>query len=121
MTGSDAKADQSRKRKSKKRSKSDLDDSTVVKDASTAGMDAELDVQEPTMAEKLASLELQNDGSLNGKTEEEATHSTNIPSADSVHVMLKQALNADDHSLLLSCLYTSDDKVFFPSIYYQIS
>ncbi|GAB2276190.1 hypothetical protein Dimus_010924 [Dionaea muscipula] len=39
-----------------------------------------------------------------------------LPSADSVQVLLKQALHAEDHSLLLDCLYNQDEKVIANSI-----
>jgi U3 small nucleolar RNA-associated protein 5 len=33
------------------------------------------------------------------------------PSADSVHILLKQALRADDNVALLTCLHNRDEKV----------
>lgn len=64
------------------------------------------------MGQKLEKLNL-----LNG---EEKMHSekqgpsplAEPPSADSVNVLLRQALHADDRALLLDCLYTQDEKVF---------
>ncbi|XP_071712272.1 uncharacterized protein [Rutidosis leptorrhynchoides] len=38
------------------------------------------------------------------------------PSADSVHILLKQALHADDRSLLLDCLFRQDQKVITNSV-----
>ncbi|KAK8581261.1 hypothetical protein V6N13_144297 [Hibiscus sabdariffa] len=83
------------------------------------GVLANDDPNEPTMAEKLASLNLIE----NGKTEtneiqetREPSHGAKPPTADSVNVLLKQALHADDRSLLLDCLYTQDEKVIANSV-----
>ncbi|GJN17302.1 hypothetical protein PR202_gb04359 [Eleusine coracana subsp. coracana] len=38
------------------------------------------------------------------------------PSADSVNILLKQALHADDNASLLNCLYNRDEKVILKSI-----
>lgn len=78
------------------------------------GVQIDDDWDEPTMGEKLESLNLI-DNADNGKTHEnqESSLHTMPPSADSVHVLLKQALNADDRALLLDCLYTQDEKVLF--------
>ncbi|XVF26630.1 hypothetical protein REPUB_Repub14bG0034800 [Reevesia pubescens] len=77
------------------------------------------DVNEPTMGEKLASLNLLE----NGKNEthekqerEESSPRAKPPIADSVNVLLKQALHADDRALLLDCLYTQDEKVIANSV-----
>lgn len=64
------------------------------------------------MGEKLASLNLVDENKSNDK-EQESLVSLKPPSADSVDVLLKQALNADDRALLLDCLYTQDEKVIF--------
>uniref|UniRef100_A0ACD6ANR9 Uncharacterized protein n=1 Tax=Avena sativa TaxID=4498 RepID=A0ACD6ANR9_AVESA len=65
-------------------------------------------LDEPTMEQKLESLNLLN------KSEflEEQSVSLAPPSADSVHILLKQALRADDHAELLKCLYNRDEKVW---------
>lgn len=69
------------------------------------------DQNEPTMGEKLAHLNLIDDNKP--KTDEIRESSpAKPPSADSVHVLLKQALHADDRALLLECLYNQDKKVF---------
>lgn len=72
------------------------------------------DPSEPTMAEKLATLNLiengKNEANKNQERKEPSTHGK-PPIADSVNVLLKQALRADDHALLLDCLYTQDEKV----------
>ncbi|KAF5741720.1 hypothetical protein HS088_TW10G00724 [Tripterygium wilfordii] len=76
-------------------------------------MDGDLvneDFNEPTMGEKLATLSLQD------KTQSHEKPHAQPPSADSVNVLLKQALHADDRALLLDCLYTQDDKVITNSI-----
>ncbi|XP_039144505.1 WD repeat-containing protein 43 [Dioscorea cayenensis subsp. rotundata] len=76
---------------------------------------AQFDINEPTMEEKLASLDLANSDMVKSISED-ISLMTKLPSADSVHVLLKQALNADDHVLLLDCLYTRDKKVIAKSI-----
>ncbi|CAH9104806.1 unnamed protein product [Cuscuta epithymum] len=64
------------------------------------------DSNEPTMGEKLASLNL-----VNSNEVKEPSEKIKPPSADSVHVLLKQALNADDRALLKDCLFRQDEKV----------
>lgn len=73
---------------------------------------------EPTMGEKLASLSLLDENKSKSNKEQESSVLAKPPSADSVHVLLKQALNADDRALLLDCLYTQDEKVLFFSYFY---
>lgn len=63
------------------------------------------------MGEKLASLNLADQNEDGGREQEDPSVPVIPPSADSVQVLLKQALHADDHALLLECLYTKDDKV----------
>ncbi|KAL2338126.1 hypothetical protein Fmac_012572 [Flemingia macrophylla] len=74
------------------------------------------DLNEPTMGEKLATLSLLDEDKSRSNKEQVSSVSANPPSADSVHVLLKQALNADDRALLLDCLYTQDEKVIRKSI-----
>ncbi|RDY04421.1 WD repeat-containing protein 43, partial [Mucuna pruriens] len=74
------------------------------------------DLNEPTMGEKLASLSLLDENKFRNDKEEESSVSAKPPSADTVHVLVKQALNADDRTLLLDCLYTQDEKVIRKSI-----
>ena len=72
------------------------------------------DSNEPTMGEKLASLNLVENGkneTLEKQEREESSPRAKPPIADSVNVLLNQALHADDRALLLDCLYTQDDKV----------
>ncbi|CAM0948594.1 unnamed protein product [Alopecurus aequalis] len=71
------------------------------------------DLGEPTMAEKLAALSLP--AAVDAEGEQAATALV-PPSADSVHVLLRQALRADDRAALLGCLYNRDDKVIAKSI-----
>ncbi|MED6123482.1 hypothetical protein PIB30_049563 [Stylosanthes scabra] len=115
---------ESKKRK-KRRAKSDPDlpSSTGNLDFGNEAengtlVDDEHDLNEPTMGEKLATLALVDDEnkSKHDKLQESSDDPAKPPSADSVHVLLKQALNADDRKLLLDCLYTQDDKVIKKSI-----
>ncbi|KAL5975273.1 hypothetical protein ACLOJK_031952 [Asimina triloba] len=79
----------------------------------TDGLNNDYNMNEPTMGEKLADLNLLD---ATTKSKEDSSTNTNPPSADSVQVLLKQALHADDHVLLLDCLYTRDEKVITNSI-----
>ncbi|XP_024031386.1 WD repeat-containing protein 43-like [Morus notabilis] len=71
------------------------------------------DLNEPTMGEKLATLNLD---IAKRNENDESSLAAKPPSADSVHVLLKQAMHADDRALLLDCLYTQDEKVIAKSI-----
>lgn len=73
---------------------------------------SEYDIDEPTMEEKLATLNLINREKGTSDTEKQSL-SMAPPSADSVHILLKQALRADDNVALLTCLYNRDEKVLF--------
>ena len=68
-------------------------------------------LSKPTMGEKLAALSLPDKNKFRRDKEQDSSDPTKPPSADSVHVLLRQALNADDRTLLLDCLYTQDEKV----------
>lgn len=68
------------------------------------------DPNEPTMGEKLGNLNIVDDGKPKDN-ELQKSSPRKPPSADSVNVLLKQALNADDRALLLECLYNQDKKV----------
>ncbi|XP_052138467.1 uncharacterized protein LOC127757083 [Oryza glaberrima] len=84
-----------------------------------SGANPEYNLDEPTMEEKLATLNLLNgggDGTAGEATQEQPLPVVMPPSADSVHVLLKQALRADDHASLLNCLYNKDHKVIVNSI-----
>ncbi|KAI4329309.1 hypothetical protein L6164_021591 [Bauhinia variegata] len=74
------------------------------------------DLHEPTMGEKLTTLNLLVENKTKSDKIHEPSNLTNPPSADSVHVLLKQALHADDRTLLLDCLYMQDEKVIIKSI-----
>ncbi|KAK7272925.1 hypothetical protein RIF29_13967 [Crotalaria pallida] len=76
------------------------------------------DPSEPTMGEKLASLSLQDENISKSDKEQESSVLAKPPSAYSVHVLLNQALNADDRALLLDCFYTQDEKVLFFSYFH---
>ncbi|XP_020223576.1 WD repeat-containing protein 43 [Cajanus cajan] len=76
----------------------------------------DVDLSELTMGEKLAGLSLPDENKFRIDNELDSSVPTKPPSADSVHVLLRQALNADDRTLLLDCLYTQDEKVITKSI-----
>jgi len=69
------------------------------------------------MGEKLATLSLITDSKQQQQQEPSLVAATQPqpqpqpPSADSVQVLLRQALRADDRVLLLDCLYNRDEKV----------
>ncbi|XP_024973092.1 WD repeat-containing protein 43 isoform X2 [Cynara cardunculus var. scolymus] len=105
----------------KKRTASDADSGNAVVKSDNDhgdpmdGVQIDNDIDEPTMGEKLASLNITKN---EGESEEKAESSpAKPPSADSVHVLLKQALHADDRSLLLDCLFRQDEKVIRNSVY----
>ncbi|KDP37126.1 hypothetical protein JCGZ_06182 [Jatropha curcas] len=108
------------KKTKKKRSASDMD-SLAAGELDTDNGEAmdgvlvEDDMNEPTMGEKLASLNL-HDNDENKTHEKQELPLAKPPSADSVNVLLKQALRAEDRALLLDCLYTQDEKVIANSI-----
>lgn len=79
------------------------------------GVQTDDDLDEPTMGEKLADLNLVDDNKVQSHEQKEPSPRTKPPSADSVHVLLKQALHADDRVLLLDCLYRKDEKVLHDS------
>ncbi|CAL0308779.1 unnamed protein product [Lupinus luteus] len=110
-------------KKSKKRqATSDPDDPTAIdkvdfdQGEAADGVLLDDDPSEPTMGEKLASLSLLDENKSKSDKEQESSILAKPPSADSVHVLLKQALNADDRALLLDCLYTQDGKVIKKSV-----
>ncbi|KAK6912174.1 Small-subunit processome, Utp12, partial [Dillenia turbinata] len=95
-----------KKKKSKKRSACDPD-STATDDK----FEFVDDPNEPTMGEKLASLKLIENREAKSPEAQDSSLPIKPPSADSVHILVKQALHSDDHTLLLDCLYTQDEKV----------
>ncbi|KAG6593430.1 WD repeat-containing protein 43, partial [Cucurbita argyrosperma subsp. sororia] len=109
------------KKSKKKRAASDLDSQKAgdVSDVGNEDMSNVLfndDLNEPTMGDKLASLNLEEQNEDENHEQDEPSVPAIPPSADSVQVLLKQALRADDRALLLECLYTKDDKVISKSI-----
>ncbi|CAD5176993.1 unnamed protein product, partial [Musa acuminata subsp. malaccensis] len=78
--------------------------------------DREFNMDEPTMEEKLSSLDMLNDEKLDTKAIPEPAVTVELPRADSLHILLRQALHAEDQALLLDCLYTRDEKVIAKSI-----
>ncbi|KAM5582369.1 hypothetical protein ABKV19_002673 [Rosa sericea] len=80
------------------------------------GVLVDQDLNEPTMGEKLASLNIVPDDRVESQNKEGSSLHAKPPSADSVHILLKQALHADDRALLFECLYTQDEKVIAKSV-----
>ncbi|KAG2723047.1 hypothetical protein I3760_02G154800 [Carya illinoinensis] len=100
-----------------------------IRGEAVGGVLVDEDPNEPTMGEKLASLNtIENDQSKcdgsetddHGSGEKRSEPSSSLlaqpPSADSVQVLLKQAFRADDRALLLGCLYNRDEKVIAKSV-----
>ncbi|KAK9941359.1 hypothetical protein M0R45_017965 [Rubus argutus] len=110
------------KKSSKKRAVQELD-TPAMKDKveighgeAADGVLVDQDLNEPTMGEKLANLNLVPDDRVESQNKEDSSLHAKPPSADSVHILLKQALHADDRALLLDCLYTQDEKVIAKSV-----
>ncbi|XP_013601821.1 PREDICTED: WD repeat-containing protein 43-like [Brassica oleracea var. oleracea] len=71
---------------------------------------------EPTLGDKLdSSLNLLGRWKLSSNSDS-APGDDKPPTAASVNVMLRQALHADDRSLLLDCLYNRDEQVIANSV-----
>ncbi|WCJ40603.1 transducin family protein / WD-40 repeat family protein [Euphorbia peplus] len=117
------------KKTKKKRSAADMDtsDKADIDTSDKADIDTdngeamdgvlvENDSDEPTMGEKLASLNLVDSDKSKSHEKQESPPQAKPPSADSVNILLKQALHAEDRALLLDCLYTQDDKVISNSV-----
>lgn len=111
---SEAASSQNKKTK-KKRAASDIEDVDTVNGEAMDGVLVE-DDNEPTMGEKLAILNLQDIDKTESPEKQESPPLAKPPSADSVNVVLKQALHAEDRALLLDCLYNQDEKVIANSI-----
>ncbi|XP_008810425.1 WD repeat-containing protein 43 [Phoenix dactylifera] len=108
-----------KKKKVKKRVASDVypsSEGNCIPAGEVQEFGGEINLDEPTMEEKLASLDLLNDDKSKSSFKHEPSPTLKPPSADSVHILLKQALHAEDHALLLNCLYTRDEKVIEKSI-----
>ncbi|XP_047958617.1 WD repeat-containing protein 43-like [Salvia hispanica] len=80
------------------------------------GLDAIDDLNEPTMGEKLASLKLEGKDDVPNPENADSSLVVKPPSADSVNILVKQALHADDRALLIDCLYRQDEKVIANSL-----
>ncbi|KAG6388626.1 hypothetical protein SASPL_150058 [Salvia splendens] len=80
------------------------------------GFDAVDDLSEPTMGEKLASLKLEGKDDVLNPENADSSLVVKPPSADSVNILVKQALHADDRALLIDCLYRQDEKVIANSL-----
>ncbi|CAA0837177.1 Unknown protein [Striga hermonthica] len=78
--------------------------------------DVIVDLSEPTMGEKLAILNLEENKEAMDNNNAEVSPDTKPPSADSIYVLLKQALRADDRALLIDCLFRQDEKVIANSL-----
>ncbi|XP_047311485.1 U3 small nucleolar RNA-associated protein 5 [Impatiens glandulifera] len=111
------------KKSKKKRVASDLDDETTVNledigniETAADGSQIDDDITEPTMGEKIASLNLVNTTDDRKALEEDSIHQTKPPSADSMHVLVKQALQANDRALLWNCLNIQDERVITNSV-----
>ncbi|KAM7480376.1 hypothetical protein LguiA_028589 [Lonicera macranthoides] len=111
-----------KKKSSKKRAASDSDSANAEPLADNGdtepidGVKVDNDLTEPTMGEKLASLNLVEDNETKSQEKIDSSLQMKPPSADSVHVLLKQALHADDRALLLDCLFRKDEKIVANSI-----
>lgn len=116
VTGSVRKERASKKRAASDPDSANLNTETLIDKGHVELMDGiqiDDDLNEPTMGEKLSSLKLAD----NNEEEKKVLSSrTNPPSADSVNVLLKQALRADDRALLLDCLYRQEEKVVANSV-----
>ncbi|KAL6203788.1 hypothetical protein ACLB2K_027487 [Fragaria x ananassa] len=110
------------KKSSKKRAAKELDGPAIKEKVEighgegTDGVLVDQDLNEPTMGEKLASLNIVPDDRMESPNKQGCSLHAKPPSADSVHILLKQALHADDRALLLECLYTQDEKVIAKSV-----
>ncbi|XP_047324744.1 uncharacterized protein LOC124928398 [Impatiens glandulifera] len=71
------------------------------------------DLKEPTMGEKLASLNILDKSIDKSEEEKDSNNQTKPPSANSMHILVRQALQADDRALLLNCLNIQDERVCF--------
>ncbi|KAL8500027.1 hypothetical protein ACS0TY_019864 [Phlomoides rotata] len=105
-----------KKEKSAKRKHREREEATEVQLQKSIGekyVTVTDDLNEPTMGEKLAGLNLEGKDIAPNL---EVVDLAKPPSADSVYILLKQALRADDRALLLDCLYRQDEKVIANSL-----
>lgn len=73
------------------------------------------DLSEPTMGEKLTSLNLAENSEATNHDFVDISRAK-PPTVDSVYILLKQALRADDQALLIDCLKRQDEKVIKNSL-----
>ncbi|KAL9232033.1 hypothetical protein vseg_007182 [Gypsophila vaccaria] len=109
----------STKKSKKKRRVPEIDtplSQSFVLDKSEEVVAAQIDDNEPTIADKLASLDVVKNGDADLQEMQVESQKSLTPSADSVHVLLKQALHADDRGLLFRCIYNHDNKVITKSV-----
>ncbi|KAJ4915873.1 hypothetical protein Rs2_01423 [Raphanus sativus] len=111
------------KKKNRKRSEPDPDVPSTTREPRHSGVDEERDGgvvedahNEPTMGDKFESLHLLEGEKLRSEEESNRVDDKKPPTAASVNVLLRQALHADDRSLLLDCLYNRDEQVIANSV-----
>lgn len=107
--------DKKLKKKKKRAAPADYPEKTIHTEATDVSLVVD-DFNEPTMGERLAILDQPDVDDPKVPEKEMASAVTKPPSADSVHVLLRQALRADDRVLLLDCLHTQDEKVISNSV-----
>jgi U3 small nucleolar RNA-associated protein 5 len=109
-----------REKKHKKKSKKRAEPEPDIPSTRDSGLDEDRDgvlvddtLNEPTIGDKLESLDLLNGEKVNSEesNRDSAPGDDKPPTAASVNVLLRQALHADDRSLLLDCLYNRDEQV----------
>ncbi|URE13124.1 Dip2/Utp12 Family [Musa troglodytarum] len=89
---------------------SDLVGGVYVLAEITHKQDREFNMDEPTMEEKLSSLDMLNDERLDSRAIPEPAATVELPRADSLHILLRQALHSKDHALLFDGLNTRYEK-----------
>nr|AAD39670.1 F9L1.38 [Arabidopsis thaliana] len=114
-----------REKKHKKKSKKRAEPEPDIPSTRDSGLDEDRDgvlvddtLNEPTIGDKLESLDLLNGEKVNSEesNRDSAPGDDKPPTAASVNVLLRQALHADDRSLLLDCLYNRDEQVIANSV-----
>ncbi|XP_010497118.1 PREDICTED: WD repeat-containing protein 43 [Camelina sativa] len=112
----------SREKNHKKKSRKRAEPEPELPSTRDSGLDEDRDGvlvddthNEPTIGDKLESLDLLSGEKLIGDASA-APSDDKPPTAASVNVLLRQALHADDRSLLLDCLYNRDEQVIANSV-----
>ncbi|KAL1203541.1 hypothetical protein V5N11_033402 [Cardamine amara subsp. amara] len=114
-----------REKKHKKKNRKRAEPEHDVPSARDFGVDEDRDGvlvndahNEPTIGDKLESLDLLSGEKLSNEESDKASAPSDDkpPTAASVNVLLRQALHADDRSLLLDCLYNRDEQVIANSV-----